>query len=137
MMTSKMLISLVVSLLGVATHLMQLPQGDQHQVLSAVAPAFPPIAAAARATGEVSVEVRIDPTGAVSSAQAEGHPLLRGPSQEAAKRWKFAPAGKGAAPRTARLTFAFGIPEKEMPAADVTPVFRPPYRIEVARNIPR
>jgi TonB family protein len=110
---------------------------EQPVVVSAAAPIFPPIAAAARATGEVIVEVQINRAGEVTSAKTQGsHPLLRKACEIAAARWKFAPAGEGVGSRSARLTFVFRITDKEMPEAEMTPVFMPPYRIEVMRDAP-
>ena len=107
---------------------------EQPSVLSAAAPIFPAIAAAARATGNVVVEVKIDSSGAVSSAHTvEGHALLRKACETAAQRWKFAPIEDKSQTRTARLTFAFRILEKDVPEAEMTPVFMPPYKVEVTR----
>ncbi len=108
---------------------------EQPVVVSAAAPIFPPIAAAARATGEVIVEVKINRAGEVTSAKTQGsHPLLQKACEIAAARWKFAPAGEGVGNRSARLTFVFRITDKEMSEAEITPVFMPPYRVEVMRN---
>jgi TonB family protein len=58
-----------------------------------VEPVFPPIAKAARASGAVRVEVKIDEAGVVVSARAiSGHPLLRDSAEAAARQWKFKPA---------------------------------------------
>jgi TonB family protein len=123
------------SVVGFGLHPSQ--SSEQPMVVSAAAPIFPPIAAAARATGEVVVEVKINQAGEVTSAQPQGsHPLLRKACEIAAARWKFAPAGEGVGSRSARLTFVFRMTDKEMPEAEITPVFMPPYRIEVTRNAP-
>jgi TonB family protein len=83
---------------------------------------------------DVVVEVEIDPAGNVSSAKAvSGHPLLRQAAKMAANRWKFEAAAKSAR-RTARLQFVFRIAEKKLPPADATPVFMPPYKIEITHN---
>ena len=110
---------------------------EQPVVISAVAPIFPPVAAAARAIGEVVVEVKINQAGEVTSARTQGsHPLLRKACEIAAARWKFAPVEHAASMRSARLTFVFRMPDKEMPEVEITPVFKPPYRVEVMRNAP-
>src|SRR5437588_4737326 len=63
------------------------------EVVAAVAPSFPPIAASANTTGDVIVEVNIDSSGSVASAHAvTGHPLLKKVCEATAKRWKFVPA---------------------------------------------
>ena len=107
---------------------------EQPPVLLAAAPIFPAIASAARATGNVVVEVKIDSLGAVSSAHTvEGHALLRKACEAAARRWKFAPIEDKSRIRTARLTFSFRILEKDVPETEITPVFMPPYKVEVTR----
>jgi TonB family protein len=56
------------------------------------APDYPSTAKAARASGTVVVQVTVDETGEVISAEAvSGHPLLRVSSEDAARRAKFAP----------------------------------------------
>ncbi|PYT01650.1 MAG: hypothetical protein DMF63_02040 [Acidobacteria bacterium] len=55
-------------------------------------PAYPPAARAVRATGQVMVQVTVDKTGAVVSANAlTGHPLLRSAAVAAARQAKFKP----------------------------------------------
>jgi TonB family protein len=55
-------------------------------------PVYPPIAAAAHASGAVRVEVLIDEQGNVVSAHAiEGHPLLQGACVAAARKARFSP----------------------------------------------
>jgi hypothetical protein len=69
-------------------------------------PTIPPIVLAARVSGNVVTELSLDAEGKVFSAHAvEGHPLLRKCSEQAALRWRFAPATKSA--RTLRLTFIY------------------------------
>jgi TonB family protein len=55
-------------------------------------PAYPPIAKAARASGPVTVQIVVDESGRVEWASAvSGHPLLRQPSEDAARQARFAP----------------------------------------------
>jgi protein TonB len=55
-------------------------------------PAYPSIAKAARAGGNVTVEVTVDEEGNVVTARAvSGHPLLQAASVEAARNAKFSP----------------------------------------------
>jgi protein TonB len=55
-------------------------------------PPYPPIAKAAHASGNVTVEVTIDEDGNVVAARAvSGHPLLQAASVAAARSAKFAP----------------------------------------------
>jgi len=67
-------------------------------------------------------------------AHAHGHALLTKPSETAAKRWRFDPVESDSPFRTVRLTFSFRALEEELPEDQVTPIFRPPYRIEVMHN---
>ncbi|HEX8922348.1 MAG TPA: energy transducer TonB [Pyrinomonadaceae bacterium] len=55
-------------------------------------PPYPPIAKAARASGNVAVEILIDERGCVQSARAVGgHPLLQSAATEAAREACFSP----------------------------------------------
>lgn len=66
---------------------------DRAQILYLPKPAYPPIARAAHATGEVHVRVIIDYDGKVIAAAAvSGHPLLQAASVRAAREALFAPA---------------------------------------------
>jgi len=108
---------------------------ESPKVLAAVAPLYPPIAVAARAMSDVIVEVKIDSAGNVTSAEAvSGHPLLQQAAKIAARRWRFESAEVKSGVGIARLTFVFRITEKDLPEAEITPIFLPPYRIEVTRN---
>jgi TonB family protein len=103
---------------------------DSAAVVSAVAPVYPAIAQAANATGDVVVAVEINKSGAVASARAiSGHTLLQKVSVEAARRWKFSASNEEH--RRAELTFSFRIVPDKTAAIDRTPVFYPPYRVEV------
>jgi TonB family protein len=110
---------------------------DEPEVIAAVAPVFPAIAAAAKAKGDVVVEVKINSKGVVTSSTAvAGHPLLRAICQIASRRWKFVPSTNEFKERSVRLTFSFLILEKDAPEIETTPVFMPPYRVEVTRTKP-
>jgi TonB family protein len=81
-----------------------------------VAPAYPPIAKAARAQGAVQVNVTIDENGNVTAAYAvSGHPLLRDAAIEAAKQWQFKPTSLGgeAVKVQGLLTFNFTLQGKD------------------------
>ena len=115
----------------------QTKAADEPEVIVAVAPLFPAIAAAAKAKGDVVVEVKINSKGVVTSSTAvAGHPLLRAVCQIASRRWKFVPLTNEFKDRSVRLTFSFHILEKEAPEIETTPVFMPPYRVEVTRTKP-
>jgi len=64
----------------------------EQEATKKVEPVFPPIAKAARASGEVKVEVTINKAGKVISARVlSGHPLLRDAALTAARQWEFMP----------------------------------------------
>jgi TonB family protein len=100
----------------------------QPKVVASHAPSYTPLAAAARVSGKVVVEVKIDALGRVSNAKAKGgHPLLQRAAEESAARWSFEPAPKGESERTATLTFDFMFEA----SCDGTTLFRSPYYVEV------
>ena len=108
---------------------------SDNSVLRAVAPNFPPLAVAAKASGAVLVEVEVKPNGDVSSAGAiDGPKLLRKSAELAAKRWRFNVVGPVQRLRKVRLTFTFTLMPKDTPSEDLTPIFKPPYAIEVREN---
>jgi len=64
----------------------------QASAVSRVEAVYPPLALTARISGTVFVEVSIDESGHVASAQAfSGHPLLKAAAVEAARGWTFKP----------------------------------------------
>jgi TonB family protein len=64
----------------------------QGKAISKPAPPYPPAAKAAGVQGQVVVEIVVDESGRVSSAQAiSGHPLLRAAAEEAATQARFTP----------------------------------------------
>lgn len=74
-------------------------------------PEYPPIAAQAKASGTVVVQVLVDETGNVISAHAmSGHPLLQAAAVAAARQAKFAPTSLMGEPVkvTGVLTYSFG-----------------------------
>ena len=135
---NKLLVNLVlIGLLGTSVFAVGLHNQTEEQpiVVAAVPPVYPAIAAQAHATGEVVVEVKIDRSGDVSSARAEkGHPLLQGPCVFAARRWKFASVKDAPAERTARLTFVFVLPDKDLTNVESGVVFYPPFKVQITRR---
>ena len=82
----------------------------EQEAITKVEPVFPPIAKAARASGEVKVQVTIDKAGKVVTALAlSGHPLLRDAALAAARQWEFKPTMVSGKPVTVSgvLTFKF------------------------------
>jgi TonB family protein len=111
---------------------------DELQVISAVAPTYPVAIIGGVGpfdlSGEVFVNVDIDEVGDVLSARAPGgHPMLQQLASKAAKRWKFAPAVKGAGTRTVRLHFIFRTLPRGTSDEELSPIFMPPYSVEVRR----
>jgi TonB family protein len=99
-------------------------------VVSAVAPVFPVIALAAHGSGDVIVVADINKSGDVTSSRVRtGHNLLRKVSVEAARRWKFSTSNEDH--REVELTFTFRIVPDKTTGVDRTPVFYPPYHVEV------
>ncbi|MDT7603740.1 MAG: periplasmic protein TonB [Acidobacteriota bacterium] len=110
----------------------KLSQGEQVSVIKAVAPTFPPVARAAWVKGVVEVEVTIDNVGTVTSAHStSGHRLLRAAAETATKQWMFAPATESKMARKVSLSFTFTIMPECTKYADLTPIFVPPYQVEI------
>ncbi|HZS08220.1 MAG TPA: energy transducer TonB [Blastocatellia bacterium] len=105
-------------------------------VVAAIVPPYPIIARTAHVGGEVTVEESINSNGEVVSAKASGHQLLAGAAERAAKQWRFAPAKDAYGNRTATLIFAFQIMPRCAPVTDLTPIFYPPYKVEVRGEKP-
>ena len=104
------------------------------EVSLAVAPIYPPLALSANVTGDVEVRVTVNEAGAAVSAETiNGREPLKHSALEAARRWKFQPQQHNA---EAVLTFSFVIVPDRTLAEDATPIFSPPYRVEVRRKLP-
>lgn len=57
-----------------------------------IEPEYPAVARQIRLTGDVELEVSVDPSGSIEKVQVlRGNELLVGASQLAIKRWKFTP----------------------------------------------
>src|SRR5207245_7441926 len=96
---------------------------------------YPALAVIANASGDVIIEININAEGEVISTQViEGHKLLQDASIYAAKRWKFTSAKDSI--RSARIKFNFHIEEKEKPDAEITPIFKPPFEIDLITKRP-
>lgn len=105
-------------------------------VIAAVAPVFPRLAAAVNASSKVTVEVKIDKAGRViSKSVLDGHPLFREAAQNAAQLWRFAPDLESDEVGSIRLTFVFSL-VTDVTEAELTPVFIPPYQVEVKHQVP-
>lgn len=113
-----------------------LTSAKEPTVTIAVAPVFPRLAAAVNASSRVTVEVKINRQGIVTSKTSlDGHPLFCEAAQNAAQLWRFAPDPEGDEIRTVRLTFVFSL-VIDAAEAELTPVFTPPYQVEVKHQVP-
>ncbi|MDQ3804569.1 MAG: energy transducer TonB, partial [Acidobacteriota bacterium] len=84
------------------------------KAISKPAPAYPPIARAARAQGTVVVFIVVDESGRVVSANAEsGHPLLQQAAVRAAREARLTPTLLSGRPVkvAGRITYNFVLPE--------------------------
>ncbi len=106
-------------------------------VISAVAPVYPPAARAIGLQGDFLIDVEIDRTGKVVSAEmskdSKEPKFMREIFKEAATRWQFAPDENANKKRRVQIMFTL----RKVPNAsryDNTPVFYPPYKIEVRDN---
>lgn len=109
-------------------------QSPAPAVEEAVAPVYPDLAVTGRVAGAVTIDVRVSERGEVAAAEvAEGDPLLRQSSLDAARLWRFHGQPGGHA---ARLVFSFRLMPKNTPEAQLGAVFRPPYRVEVRKITP-
>jgi TonB family protein len=71
-------------------------------------PAYNPVAKQMKVSGEVLVEVEIDPEGNVSNATpTKGNVLLSQPAANTVKKWKFKPFQQNGAPTAAVTTLKF------------------------------
>jgi TonB family protein len=114
-------------------------QGAPLEVEEAMAPDYPAAAVTGGVSGGVVVEVRVSQRGAVESATVvEGDALLRQPSIDAARLWRFrAQAGSRAGSQEGKLVFSFRLMPKNTPEAQLGTIFRPPYTVEVRRVTPK
>ena len=109
---------------------------DLPNVVVAVAPNYFPLALLSHASGEVVIEVKINSLGVVTSADAiSGIPVLVGGSRQVARHWRFAANSDGKRMRTARITFVYRLVAKDTPIDELFPIFKPPYRVEIAHVI--
>jgi len=130
---------LIIGIIGLLSYVVfaQTKTQTSPVVISAVAPVYPPAARAIGLQGDFLIDVEIDRTGKVVSAEmskdSKEPKFMREIFKEAATRWQFAPDEK--ADKKRRVQIAFTI--RKVPNVsryDNTPVFYPPYKIEVRDN---
>jgi hypothetical protein len=106
---------------------------DLPDVVIAVVPNYFPLALLSHTSGEVVSEVKINSLDAVTSADAiSGNPVLVGGSRQVARRWKFVTISDQKRIRVAQLTFVFRLVAKDTSIDELFPIFKPPYRVEIA-----
>ena len=126
----KLTITMLLLLLAITAYMAQGRVPETPAVISAVAPVYPAIALAAHGSGDVIVVATINKSGGVTSARVRsGHNLLQKVSVEAARRWTFSTSSEDR--RDVELTFSFRIMPDKTAGIDRTPVFYPPYHVEV------
>lgn len=107
---------------------------EQPAVIKAVAPIYPPIAAAVNAEGKVIVDVKINSGGEVTSAKGRGGlPVFKATAENAASHWRFAEDSAAIKERVAQLEFTFKIVEN---ARDAGVSFTLPYQVEISNVHP-
>jgi hypothetical protein len=104
---------------------------DKPEVIHAVAPVYPDMIGEYREIETVIVRVEVDQFGKVTSAKYRvGSPLFHSQAEAAARRWLFASTDNPKV-RKVVLVFLFHTMPKGTPKEELTPVFHPPYKIEV------
>ena len=104
------------------------------QVLVAVAPVYPVLAAQTATQGGVRVQVILGADGHVEEAAVvQGHALLRDTATTCARKWSFEVGEQG---RLVKLVFDFRIMPKGTPEPELAARFSPPYGVEVRRIVP-
>ena len=89
----------------------------QNTAIKRVTPEYPPLAAAARVSGSVVVEITVDEDGKVMAARAiSGHPLLKDAAVDAARGWEFTPTQLGGVPVKVIGTITFNFTRPRDPA---------------------
>jgi TonB family protein len=99
----------------------------QGSAVKRVQPAYPEVAKAARASGPVQVQITVDESGNVTSAEAKtGHSLLQDAAVTAARQWQFKPTAVEGKPVKVQglLTFNFTLSgnEENAPSIATKPV---------------
>lgn len=108
------------------------------QVLRAVAPVYPFVAASVGVEGTVVVEAKINSYGQVILTRIErGDKLLNVAAEKATLRWLFAPRQMEKPERTMSISFHFKLMPDDVLNEEITSTFMPPNQIEVRRKQPK
>jgi len=104
-------------------------------LITAVFPAYPPIAKAANASGDIKLRATINADGEVVKTEIlSGHELLRDAARSAAVQWKFDKVVQGITVRTVDLTIRFTLMPRCSDKRTHTPVFIAPYTAEIRQE---
>lgn len=115
----------------------QAASDQRPQVLLAVAPPYPAIAAGLAVSGTVVVGIEIDRQGVVSSASVlSGFGVLATAAERSARRWVFSATDAVAKRRSVKLTFEYKLMPRGTPSDRVFTSFKPPYELQVVAVIP-
>jgi TonB family protein len=83
------------------------------RIVSKTEPIYPPIAKAAHISGDVKLELKVDPSGHVTNAKSiSGPQMLLGAAIDSVKSWRYEPAD---APTTFVVTISFVLPQTSNP----------------------
>jgi TonB family protein len=104
------------------------------KVKLAVAPKYPSLTLAGRVYGQVTIRVKISPSGDVNDANViEGHPMLRESALLAARQWKFAQSKIEERATTLKFNFVV-LPDTAPLSSEV--IFLPPNGFEIRQKPP-
>jgi TonB family protein len=113
-------------------------QAPEPGVIRAVPAVYPILAAVAKTSGTVIVEVTIKPDGSVAEASTiEGPEVFRVAAERSARQWVFNRVEDEHLSRTARLTYSFKLIAATSNAEDLVPIFMPPFRLEIRGVTPK
>jgi TonB family protein len=91
-----LMLSLILAIQVRPLHAQQQVQSEElvRRAKSKVQPAYPELARKMNIAGTVKIEVVVAPNGTVKEARVVGgHPVLASAALDAAKKWRFEPAG--------------------------------------------
>lgn len=112
-------------------------QASEPKVIRAIPAIYPRIAAIAKESGTVTVDVKIKPDGVVAEAKSvNGHKLFRFAAEKSAQQWVFNSITEQNVFRTVQLTFSFKLVPRTANPEELLPVFMPPYSVETRGTTP-
>lgn len=113
------------------------PQPLEIDVVRAVPAVYPILAAAAKESGTVVVEIRIKTDGTVTEVKTlDGQEVFRAAAERSARQWVFNAVEDPHLLRTAHITYLFKLMTGTSNPEDLVPVFFPPFSLEIRGTIP-